>query len=129
MPAALLIAATAAPALAQPGGPPPMGPPRGEGPPPMGPPRGEGPPPMGPPPAAGAGPNLRGMASQFFAAPTRGGTRVAACPNNNSGDPSCAQRTADQWCTSSGWRRANFVMQETVAGRVTLADVLCVNVG
>ena len=88
-----------------------------------------GPPPMGPPPAATAvgGMNLRGMAAQYFAAPSQNGSRVQACPGNNAGNPGCAQATADRVCVSAGWRRAAFQLQQTVQGRVLLTDVLCVN--
>lgn len=93
-----------------------------------GPPR-PSPPSFGPPPAGGAvgGASLRGMAAMYFAAPSQNGSRVAACPGNNSGDPTCAARSADRVCVSAGWRRANFHLQQTVNGRVLLTDVLCVN--
>ena len=89
----------------------------------------DGPPRFGPPPAATAvgGMNLRGMAAQYFAAPSQNGSRVLACPGNNNGNPGCAQATADRVCVSAGWRRAAFQMQQTVQGRVLLTDVLCVN--
>ena len=117
--AVLLLAATGA--LAQPAEPPRFGPPPGEG-----------PPPMGPPPAAGggpvSGPNLRGMASEFFAAPMQRGQRVLACPGNQPDQMRCAAATADRTCVAANWRASQHFMLQTERGQVFLADLLCANV-
>jgi hypothetical protein len=74
----------------------------------------------------GRNPSLRGMASEFYPAPARGGYRVLACP---SGSPTadCAERSANQFCSAMGWRRSAGQTMETVRQRVYLADVLCTN--
>jgi len=79
-----------------------------------------------PPGEPGGNPSLRGMASEFFPAPARGGYRVAACPTGTA-SAACAQRNADRFCAESGWRRSARQMMETVRGRAYLADVLCTN--
>ena len=76
----------------------------------------------------GKNPTLRGMAAQFYSAPARSGYRVLACPSGNA-TASCAARSAEQFCSAMGWRRAARQAMETVRGRVYLADVLCSNTG
>lgn len=79
-----------------------------------------------PPGEPGNNPSLRGMASQFYPAPARGGYRVLACPSGNA-TASCAERNAQAFCSAMGWRRSTRQMMETVRGRVYLADVVCTN--
>lgn len=74
----------------------------------------------------GRNPSLRGMASEFYPAPARGGYRVLACPTG-SATANCAQRNANQFCTTMGWRRSARQTMETVRQRVYLADVVCTN--
>lgn len=69
------------------------------------------------------GESLRGMSAEFFPAPTSGAGRVASCAT---GAAECAAESADVFCRSRGWTRAAYQRQETVAGRIYLADVLCV---
>lgn len=73
-------------------------------------------------------PTLRGMASEFFPAPTQGNGRVLACPNGNA-TSNCAAATADRFCQQRGWRASAHELLETVNRRVYLADVLCVRSG
>jgi hypothetical protein len=82
-------------------------------------------PPSGEP---GRNPSLRGMAAEFYSAPARNGYRVLACPSGNA-TASCAERSANQFCSAMGWRRAARQAMETVRGRVYLADVLCSTTG
>lgn len=74
----------------------------------------------------GRNPSLRGMASEFYPAPARGGYRVLACPTG-SATSSCAQRSANEFCSAMRWRRSARQMMETVRGQVYLSDVLCTN--
>lgn len=74
----------------------------------------------------GRNPSLRGMASEFYAAPARSGYRVLACPTGNA-NANCAERNAQQFCTAMGWRYSVRQSMETVRQRVYLADVLCTN--
>jgi hypothetical protein len=74
----------------------------------------------------GRNPSLRGMASEFYPAPARGGYRVLACPTG-SATASCAQRNANNFCGAMGWRRSARQTMETVRQRTYLADVVCTN--
>ena len=77
------------------------------------------------PPGAGggaSGPSLRGMSAEFFRAPAGGGRRVESCPN---GAAACAAERADAFCRARGWTASSYERQETVGGRIYLADVLC----
>jgi hypothetical protein len=69
-----------------------------------------------------AGQSLRGMAAEFFPRPTDARGRVASC---SSGTPACAAQAADRFCKTRGWTASSYERQETVAGRIYLADVLC----
>lgn len=76
-----------------------------------------------------AGTSLRGMASEFFPAPGgRDGRRLLSC-ESGSATASCASTTADRFCKSIGWSGSASQRQETVNGRVYLADVLCTRTG
>ena len=72
-----------------------------------------------PPPAATS---LRGMSAEFFPAPGDRGGRVPSCP---SGAAACAAEAADRFCQRQGWTASSYERQETVSGRIYLADVLC----
>lgn len=83
-------------------------------------------PPVQPDPPAGA--SLRGMSAEFFPAPGRNGYRILSCANGGS-TANCAARTADDYCKSIGYGGSASQTQETVYGRVYLADVLCTRTG
>jgi hypothetical protein len=68
--------------------------------------------------------SLRGMASEYFPQPSDWRGRVLSCPEG-SATASCAARSADRFCVSKGWTASSYERQETVRGRVYLADVLC----
>lgn len=89
-------------------------------------PLGYAPPPVIDPPA---GTSLRGMSAEFFTAPgNANGRRILSC-SNNSGSANCAADTADRFCKSVGWNGSASQTQETVNGRIYLADVLCTRTG
>jgi Beta/Gamma crystallin len=83
-------------------------------------------PPVQPDPPAGT--SLRGMSGEFFPAPGRNGYRILSCANGGS-TANCAARTADDYCKSIGYGGSASQTQETVYGRVYLADVLCTRTG
>jgi hypothetical protein len=72
--------------------------------------------------------SLRGMAAEFYPKPALRGFRVPAC-EVGSATSACAARTAQQFCSSMGWRRSTRQSMETVRGTAYLADVLCSNTG
>jgi hypothetical protein len=75
----------------------------------------------GPPPPASGG-SLRGMSAEFHPQPAERGVRVLSC---NSGAAACASDAANRFCRARGWTASSYERQETVSGRVYLADVLC----
>jgi hypothetical protein len=77
-----------------------------------------------PAPAPGNDQSLRGMTAEFFPQPSEGSGRVLSCARG-SGSASCAAQSADRFCVSRGWTASSYERQETVAGRIYLADVLC----
>jgi hypothetical protein len=81
-----------------------------------------GPPPR---PQPGSGVSLRGMAAEYFPAPSDNRGRIVSCA---SGASACALDSANRFCRSRGWNRAAFNLQETVSRQNFLADVLCVNI-
>ena len=89
-------------------------------------PGGGGPRPPEPPPAPDR--SLRGMAAEFFPAPSRNGRRVLAC-QRGSASAACAAQTADRFCVERGWRGAARQALETVNRQVYLADTLCTRTG
>lgn len=75
------------------------------------------------------GASLRGMSSEFFPAPgDRNGRRVLSCTTGNA-TANCAARTAENYCKGLGWGGSASQTQETVYGRIYLADVLCTRTG
>jgi len=69
------------------------------------------------------------MAAEFFPAPGgRDGRRLLSCENGGA-TANCAAATADRFCKSIGWSGSASQRQETVNGRVYLADVLCTRTG
>ena len=70
----------------------------------------------------------RGNFAEFHTQPSQGNYRVLAC-TRGSATANCAAQTADTWCRSIGWNGSAREHMETVAGRVYLADVLCVRSG
>jgi hypothetical protein len=75
--------------------------------------------------AGGAGPSLRGFASEFFVAPDQGGNRVEVTP----GTAEAMSRRAVEFCRAHGWRGSAHERLQTVGGRFYLADVLCAKDG
>ena len=69
-------------------------------------------------PIAGAGPSLKGLASEFFPVPAQSGSRVEAAT-------STASTVATDFCRQHGWRAAAYHRIQTIEGRTFLADVLC----
>lgn len=82
----------------------------------------------GPPEPPAQDRSLRGMAAEFFPAPSRNGRRVEACDRGQA-TASCAARTADSFCRERGWNGAAREALETVNRRVYLADTLCTRTG
>ena len=78
--------------------------------------------PLPPAPIVSGGRSLRGMTAEFFLAPANAGGRIRACA---SGGADCAAQRAESFCQSQGWNHARYSRQQTVAGRIYLADVLC----
>lgn len=70
----------------------------------------------------------RGNFAEFHTQPAENGYRVLSCARG-SATAACAARTADDYCRSIGWNGSAREHQETVNGRVYLADVLCVRSG
>ena len=70
----------------------------------------------------------RGNFAEFHTQPAEGNYRVLACARG-SASASCAAQSADTWCRSIGWNGSAREHMETVAGRIYLADVLCVRSG
>jgi len=71
----------------------------------------------------GTGQSLRGLASEYFVAPERGGNRIEVQP----GTAEAMSRGAIEFCRSRGWRASAHQRLQTVDGRFYLADVLCAN--
>jgi hypothetical protein len=71
------------------------------------------------------GRSLRGMSAEFFTMPSSDGRRVLACPSGTAGNAACARRSAERFCRGRGYDHVGNVAQQTVSGRVYLADVLC----
>lgn len=67
----------------------------------------------------------RGNFAEFHTQPANAGYRILSCQRGNA-TAACASRTADDYCRSIGWNGSAREHQETVNGRVYLADVLCV---
>lgn len=81
-----------------------------------------------PPPRPQPNQSLRGMAAEFFPAPTTNGYRVRACVRG-SATASCAARSADAYCRTAGWNGSKSEAIETVGRENYLADVLCARSG
>lgn len=87
---------------------------------------GGGPRPPEPPPTPDR--SLRGMAAEFFPAPSERGRRVEACERGQA-NANCAARTADNFCRSRNWNGSAREALETVGRQVYLADTLCTRTG
>jgi len=70
-----------------------------------------------------AGQSLRGVASEFFVAPDEGGHRVEVQPTT----AEAMTRRAGEFCRARGWRSSVHARMQTDAGRMLLADVLCID--
>ena len=71
----------------------------------------------------GTGQSLRGLASEYFVAPERGGNRIEVQP----GTAEAMSREAIEFCRTHGWRASAHQRLQTVEGRFYLADVFCAN--
>jgi hypothetical protein len=73
----------------------------------------------------GSPPNLslRGVDSEFFVAPNRGGQRVTVSGNK----PEGMRRAADEFCRNAGWRQSVHSRLQNDGGTYYLVDVLCAN--
>lgn len=67
--------------------------------------------------------SLRGVASEFFVAPNRGGSRVTVA----SGSPEGMRRAADDFCRSVGWQMSAHAQVQQDGPNFDLIDVLCTN--
>jgi hypothetical protein len=67
------------------------------------------------------GQTLRGMASQYYPAPSVNGRRVRVVPST----ADRAQDRANRFCKRAGYNYSRFQLLQTVGGQVYLADVLC----
>ena len=67
--------------------------------------------------------SLRGMAAEFFPAPSNANGRVRSC---STGGADCAAERATRFCLGRGWNRAAYNRQQTIGRHIYLADVLCV---
>lgn len=72
----------------------------------------------------GPNPSLRGMASEFFVAPDRGGSRIEVTTGTNE----AMSLAARDFCRGRGWRMSPYARLQTIDGRTFLADVLCADV-
>lgn len=74
----------------------------------------------------GSPPNLslRGLDSEFFVAPNRGGQRVSVAGTK----PEVMRRAADEFCRNAGWRMSVHARLQSDGGAYYLVDVLCSNV-
>ena len=75
--------------------------------------------------ASGSPPNLslRGVDSEFFVAPNRGGQRVGVGGNS----PEGMRKAADEFCRNAGWRQSVHSRLQSDGGTYYLVDVLCSN--
>jgi Beta/Gamma crystallin len=82
-----------------------------------------------PPPHGGPGYGVNegaeGRTATFFPYPTYQGRPIPACIGGGSGS-SCAQRTADDFCRSEGYRGARYFSTQGRGRNAALEDVLCI---
>lgn len=67
--------------------------------------------------------SLRGVASEFFVAPNRGGNRVAVARGN----AEQMRKTADDFCRSVSWQTSVHAQVQQEGPEYYLVDVLCTN--
>lgn len=67
--------------------------------------------------------SLRGVASEFFVAPSRGSARVAVAR----GSAEQMQREADDFCRAVGWQVSVHAQVQQEGTQFYLVDVLCTN--
>lgn len=67
-------------------------------------------------------PSLRGLASEYFVAPQKGGNRIEV----KAGTKEEASRRASEYCKSIGWGSSAYAGLQTTNGSSYLVDVLCV---
>lgn len=65
--------------------------------------------------------SLKGLASEYFIAPRRGGSRIAVQP----GTAEAMRQAANDYCRSKGWRLSPYARLQKAGGLFYLADVLC----
>ena len=67
--------------------------------------------------------SLKGLASEYFVAPRRGGSRIAVQP----GTAEAMRQAATEFCRSRGWRVSAYARLQKAGTAYYLADVLCAN--
>ncbi len=82
-------------------------------------------PPYGGGPGYGTDAALAGRTAAFYPSPTYDGHPIPACANGGSGS-SCAQRTADDFCRTVGYRGARYFSAQGRGRNAALEDVLCI---
>jgi len=65
--------------------------------------------------------SLKGLASEYFVAPRRGGSRIAVQP----GTAEAMRQAAVDFCRSKGWRTSPYARLQKAGTAYYLADVLC----
>lgn len=65
--------------------------------------------------------SLKGLASEYFVAPRRGGSRIAVQP----GTAEAMRQAATDFCRSKGWRVSPYARMQKAGTAYYLADVLC----
>lgn len=73
-----------------------------------------------------SGPAAQGRTAGFFPDPRQNGRGVPACFNGRSGDRACAERSADEFCRSAGYREGAYYSLASRRDGEVLEDVLCV---
>jgi hypothetical protein len=69
--------------------------------------------------------SLKGLASEYFVAPHRGGARITVQP----GTAEAMRQAANDFCRSKGWRMSAYARLQKAGGAFYLADVLCADSG
>jgi hypothetical protein len=69
--------------------------------------------------------SLKGLASEYFVAPRRGGSRIAVQP----GTAEAMRQAAADFCRSKGWKMSPYARLQKAGTFYYLADVLCADSG
>ena len=78
------------------------------------------------PPYGGYGESLRGRSSEFYPEPYFDGRPAPACLSGTVTN-ACAQRAADAFCRTEGYRGAGYFITDGRGRNAVLQDVLCVS--